>query len=170
MSIYSFKKMINDKLSKSALSYLTGKQGSKGGEIVYTNLEMAEYLSPICKQSIETKRRTFKIRNRMWNIPVNFSSKEIKHKCILCLQDETMEHIYTCEMLNTEAPKTEYRNIFSNNQKLIFEVQARFENSFTRREKLTNKIEEENEKNRKKTEIAKQVHHVTLPWDPVYAL
>ena len=31
MSVYSFKKRINEKLSKSSLSYLTGKQGSKGG-------------------------------------------------------------------------------------------------------------------------------------------
>ena len=171
MSIYSFKKMINEKLSKSALSYLTAKQGSKGGEIVYTKLEMAEYLSPICKQSIETKRRTFEIRNRMWNIPANFSSKEMKHKCLICNQDETMEHIYTCEMLNTEAPETEYRNIFSNNQKLIFEVQVRFENNFTRREKLINEIVEEKENYRKKTETENVLlHHVILPSDPLYAV
>ena len=169
MSIYSFKKLINKKLSESALSYLTGKQGSKGGEIVYTKLELADYLSPICKQPIETKRRTFEIRNRMWNIPANFSSKEIKHKCFICQEDETMEHIYTCEKLNIEAPKTEYRKIFSNNPNLIFEVQDRFENNFTRRGKLINEIEEENEK-KKETENVKPPHHVILPSDPLYAV
>ena len=172
MSIYSFKKMLNKKLSESALSYLTGKQGSKGGEIVYTKLELADYLSPICKQPIDTKRRTFEIRNRMWNIPANFSSKEIKHKCCICQEDETMEHIYTCEKLNIKAPKTEYRQIFSNNPNLIFEVQDRFENNCTRREKLINEIEEENEKNskKKKTENVKPPHHVILPSDPLYAV
>ena len=108
----------------------------------------------------------------MWNIPANFSSKEIKHKCCICQEDETMEHIYTCEKLNTKAPKTEYRQIFSNNPNLIFEVQDRFENNCTRREKLINEIEEENEKNskKKKTENVKPPHHVILPSDPLYAV
>ena len=80
-----------------------------------------------------------------------------------------MQHIYTCEKLNIEAPKTEYRKIFSNNPNLIFEVQDRYENNCTRREKLINEIEEENEK-KKETENVKPPHHVILPSDPLYAV
>ena len=56
-----------------AFEYLTSRRGSKGQEIEYTELKMAEYLLPN-HEKITTKeqRNILEIRNRMVPIPSNF--------------------------------------------------------------------------------------------------
>ena len=67
---------------KKALMYFLDKQGSKGKEIKYTSLKMAEYLSPnYDKISIAEQRYIFAIRNRMVQIEANFPSKFSKNLC-----------------------------------------------------------------------------------------
>ena len=57
---------------------------------------MAEYLVPFNNSlTIEEKCEIFAIRNRMINIPFNFSSKS-EYKCE-CGKFEDMQHIYMCE-------------------------------------------------------------------------
>ena len=46
MSISQFKNLLKKKISETALKYLLKKKGSKGKEIKYSCLEMAEYLLP----------------------------------------------------------------------------------------------------------------------------
>ena len=68
--------ILKQRISEVALSYLVEKQGTKGSETKYTYLEMAEYLLPFNNQlTIENKCEMFEIKNRMTNIPSNFSSK-----------------------------------------------------------------------------------------------
>ena len=56
---------------------LNQKRKSKGKEIEYTQLEMAEYLLPTNKRmSIEKKRDMFSVRNRMINIESNFKNRK----------------------------------------------------------------------------------------------
>ena len=68
-------KILKEKIGIKALRYLLEKQGIKGSEITYSCNEMAKYLLPFNKKmNIEQKREMFSVRNRMVNIPANFSS------------------------------------------------------------------------------------------------
>ena len=69
MSKNELKKLIKSRILKNALEYLNIKRGSKGKEIEYNTIEMAEYLMPYnWKLHIEEKRKMFEIRNRMTRI------------------------------------------------------------------------------------------------------
>lgn len=52
-----------------------GRRGSKGIEIEYSSLKMADYLLPNDDLTITEQRRIFSIRNRMINIENNFRGK-----------------------------------------------------------------------------------------------
>ena len=96
---------------------------------------MSEHLLPNNNLTIEEQRTIFAIRNRMINIPANYSSKkENTAKCI-CGVSENMEHIYNCEYLNIEVPAEEYLKIFSENTSEQKSVLERFEQNMNRREK-----------------------------------
>ena len=45
--------MVKEKVNEAALKYLINKQGKKGQEIKYPYIEMADYLLPYNKQTIE---------------------------------------------------------------------------------------------------------------------
>ena len=96
-----FPQILKEKTRNRALKYLTDKQGTKGRDMEYNRMEMAEYLLPTNNElSIESKRRLFAARNKMINIPSNFSSSKTETKCI-CEEQESMEHLYnSCKMLN----------------------------------------------------------------------
>ena len=106
-----FAKLLKQRITKLALSYLRGKQRSKGKEIVYENLEMSEFLS------IEDQRDLFAVRNRMIDIPANFpqKNKDANKETCICGHDEDMIHIYSCKQLNKyeEVNSEEYLNIYS---------------------------------------------------------
>ena len=58
------------------------KRGSKGIEINYSKIEMAEYLMPNDEQlTIEGQRYIFSMRNRMVYVPVNFPKNQSEVKC-----------------------------------------------------------------------------------------
>ena len=96
---------------------------------------MSEYLQPFNKSlTIEQKREMFAVRNRMVNIPSNFSSKkEIKCECG---KTEDMVHIYECEIFcDNKQPAIPYGQIFNGNLKEQIMVYTRFsENLKTRME------------------------------------
>ena len=106
MSKESFSKLIKSKIPEIALKYLLEKRGSKGKEIVYESLKMAEYLMPHEKRlNIEEKRKLFSVRNRMINIGNNFGKNE---NCIKCETREDMEHIFYCEYWNQQENNVLY--------------------------------------------------------------
>ena len=148
MPYLQFKTMLNLKIKKAALLYLTQKQKSKGGDIQYSELRMSEYLLPNNEDlSIENKQKTFSIRNKMVNIPANFSSRKTEYKC-WCGNNEDMKHIYLCKMLNLEEPEPglEYEQIYSNNIKKIREINKRFQQNMKKRQELKETEIEEEEK------------------------
>ena len=58
----SFMKLVKTRITEVAIKYLIDKRGSKGKEIQYERLEMAEYLMPYnTKMSIEEKQILFSI-------------------------------------------------------------------------------------------------------------
>ena len=158
MPYLQFKTMLNLKIKKAALLYLTQKQKSKGGDIQYSELRMSEYLLPNNEDlSIENKQKTFSIRNKMVNIPANFSSRKTEYKC-WCGNNEDMKHIYLCKMLNLEEPEPglEYEQIYSNNIKKIREINKRFQQNMKKRQELKEtEIEEEEKEKRKKMKYMK---------------
>ena len=128
MPLSKLKNLVRRQVKKAALKYLTGKQRSNGGDMVYTKLQMAEYLLPSRTElSIETKQKIFEVRNKMVKIPANFSSNHKKDHSCKCGMKEDMKHIYICPILNNEEQTIEYENIYSNNVPLIKEVYSRFE-------------------------------------------
>ena len=71
MSKTKFTNIFKQTTWKRAFIYLKEKQGKKGKEIKYSNIEMAEYLLPENKMSISQKQRMFAIRNKMVEIENN---------------------------------------------------------------------------------------------------
>merc|ERR1712115_773179 len=58
-----YSKILKEKVEKAALKYLLDKRGKKGSEFEF--LEMADYLAPFNKQTIEEKCEMFAIKNSM---------------------------------------------------------------------------------------------------------
>lgn len=139
MSKTKFTRLLKSRIEVNALKYLKNKRKSKGKEIEYTELEMAEYLQPTNdKLSIEEKQSLFAIRNRMFEISSNFSKSNAKTLC-LCGETENMKHIFVCEILNEEADQNElYENIYNGNIKQQLRIFWKFEENVKKREFLQN--------------------------------
>ena len=119
-----FKQILETRIKTNALQYLLKKRGSKGKEIIYRKLEMAEYLLPHNKEmSITEKQNTFAIRNKMSEISNNFG----KHEECICGIVENMNHIYSCKLLNKEEIIISYENIYNGNIFNQRKVLIRFE-------------------------------------------
>ena len=83
MTLGQFQKIVKMKVLNAALEYLQNKQGKKGGEIIYSELKMSEYLQPNdTGLSIEEKRNLFSVLNRMVNISENFLQD--RNKSLVC--------------------------------------------------------------------------------------
>ena len=110
-----FNRMSKERISENALKYLTEKQMKKGKEITYSKIEIAEYLLPDSNLSTEQKRCLFSIRNKMFDIPDNFSSSEIQTFCF-CGERETMSHIYYCKLIIEDNSEfISYQKIYNGN-------------------------------------------------------
>ena len=111
-----FNKLLKERLKENAFKYLINKQGSKGSEIIYSDLSMSEYLLPTNSElTIEEKQRLFAVKTRMTDIPSNYPKPEVKYFCH-CGLTEDMRHIYFCELINEgKQPNMEYEKIYTGN-------------------------------------------------------
>ena len=137
-------------------------RGQKGSEISYTDIEMAEYLLPDNNLTIINKRRMFLIRNRMLDIPSNFSSNKNKEFNCFCGNFKDMKHIYECQLLNIEEPTENYEKIFTGNIEEQIIVFQRFENNFEKHEQYKNNTESEKQEG--------ILDHVILDRDPLLSV
>ena len=81
--------VIKKAIQTRALEYLMSKQGSKGQEIKYTELKMAEYLLPNFQNiTIDEQRSIFALRNRIVFIPLNFPNGKKEETMCPCGQVE----------------------------------------------------------------------------------
>ena len=161
MTDFQFKNLLNKKIKENAFLYLIGKQGKKGGDIRYSEIQMTEYLQPNSKiHSNEMKRDIFALRNKMVKIPGNFASSEEKQFFCKCGESENTKHLYECKVINSEEPVIKFEEIYSNNIQSIYEVNRRFQQNMNLREEIMKEIE--NEKN--------QNPHVIVLNDPLYSL
>ena len=126
----NFLKIIRAKISERALAYLLNMRGSKGKEIKYERLEMAEYLMPYNKMSIENKQNLFSVRNRMIEIGNNFGKKE---NCIICKTNEDMSHIYSCKFWNKRENELPFEKIYNGNLNEQVKVFRKFEQNMKTR-------------------------------------
>ena len=129
-------------MKENALLNLKNKQKSKGKEIIYTNIEMADYLQPInSKLTIEQKQQMFAVRNRMCLIPDNFPKSETKSRC-LCSAIEDMSHIYNCKILNEGRNQSEtYENICHGTLNQQLQIFFKFTQNMQKRETLNKETE-----------------------------
>ena len=155
MSKEEFKTILKQRIQKVAFQHLKDKQGSKGSEIQYSDLEMPDYLRPNNKGlSIDDQRYIFEMRNRMVNLPANFGSMS---QCV-CSENEDMSHIYYCRYLNYKEEETQqkYEEIFSNNLNNQLKVLRRFQTNMNERNKQRNNSEKS--------------HHVIPSVDPLFSV
>ena len=125
-----FKILLQKSIENKAFQYLLEKQRSKGAEIKYQSLKMAEYLAPNHEKiSISDQRYIFKIRNRMIEIENNFPKKYPKNPCV-CGEKQTQEHIYSCEYVNQNKSKIEYKRIFEENVNIQKQISEKFKENF----------------------------------------
>ena len=130
-----FNIILKESILKKAFEYLMAKRGSKGQEIHYSELKMAEYLQPGYENiSLNDQRSIFSIRNRMIEIPANFPSKNMKQIC-QCGTEETMKHLYTCEYLSSDIEKDKpiFEKIFEENITEQMKVNKLFSQRLNRR-------------------------------------
>ena len=107
---------MNEAISTSALQYLLHLRKSKGKEIIYTKLEMSEYLKPNNSGlKISEKKEIFSYRNKTCNISSNFKSGQTEKKCATNYgMYENMEHIFYCYKLNGNVIQTKkYMDIYN---------------------------------------------------------
>ena len=131
LSVIKFKKILETSIKLK--SYSIDLRGSKGAEMKYSSLKMAEYVLPNEEFSITEKRQIFSIRNRMVNIENNFRGKKIGKTC-LCGNIEYMKHVYTCKLYITENEMIEYEEIYGEDVRTMRKVFDRFQNNFEQRE------------------------------------
>ena len=117
MSKNKFRNHIKKKIENEALVYLKSLIKSKGKEIVYTQIEMQEYLRPESKLKIEEKQDIFRMRTRMIDIKENMKGKHTNFQCEAChvkgiKKKETQKYVYKCTYLNTERRTIKYKEIF----------------------------------------------------------
>ena len=138
MTKYKFTRMLKCKVKISAIKYLTGKQGSKGKDITYSSIQMAEYLLPTNeKLTIDEKRRLFAVKNKMTNIPNNFQKTKSENVCF-CRKREDMKHIYECGIYNEEEVMLNYEEIYNGDINDQIEIFRKFEENYRKRELLKN--------------------------------
>ena len=82
MSKNEFTQILKENCRRNAFKYLVEKKGSKGKEIQESELSMAEYLLPTTALTICEKQQMFAVKNRMKEIPANFSKPNIDNKKI----------------------------------------------------------------------------------------
>ena len=81
MKVTNFWKILKEKIRKKTLAYFKGKTNIKGREIDNKTLHMADYLLLYCNLTIREKQEIFAMRNRMTNIPANFTIYTEMRKC-----------------------------------------------------------------------------------------
>ena len=136
----TFLKIIKSKIEVLALNYLLKKRGSKGKEIVYKRLEMANYLLPHNEKiSIEEKQRLFSFRNRMIDVGNNFGKNE---QCVICKQKEDMNHIYNYQYQNKQSNEIPFEKIYTGNLIEQMKVFKKFEENL----KIRNEYKEQDRK------------------------
>ena len=102
---------------------------------------MSQYLQPNDKLDINEQKKIFEIRNRMTNIPANYSgTKQNVTKCI-CGKLENMEHIYYCKKLNTTEIMIEYGNIYKGNVGNMKTISKRIEENMKKRDEYSHVIQ-----------------------------
>ena len=94
---------------------------------------MSDYLLPSTSGlTISEKQEMFSIKNRMVQISYNFPQNKNIDEC-LCGEKETLEHIYSCKLLNKEEHQLSFNLIFTGNigeQITIFKI---FQNNMKER-------------------------------------
>ena len=137
MPYNKFKNIIKIKIKEKAFSYLTKKIRNKGKEIDYQELSMEEYLLPENRTlSIIEKQKLFEMKNKMTNIPSNFSKSNMKYECY-CGNEENMKQIFYCKSLSDgKEQKIEYEKIYNGTVTEQREILSIFERNMKKREEL----------------------------------
>ena len=112
MSKGAFKKLVKDKVKKSALKYLEGKKGSKSQDVKHEELNQQEYLaSRNVETSVEVKQCSFQCRSILLQLKKNMKYNHDEVLCSACgLCDETQLHLMQCKVINENYNENTHEN------------------------------------------------------------
>ena len=113
MDTNRFKNLVKEKCIQTAFLYLTEKQkkGSKGRDIKYTSLEMADYLLPQANMSLTDQRELFSVRCHTNDLGAN---RGIIEYCETeCGEILNNSHIFQCCRLNTPEEKWDLEKVLN---------------------------------------------------------
>ena len=101
-----FKNIVKKQAQKAAYKYLIDKlnNGKKGKLISYTQIEMADYLTPECSLSVQDKTDMFSFRCEMNNLPNNFGKTDLCE--MSCPELMNNDHLLSCVYLNENKSRT----------------------------------------------------------------
>ena len=122
---YQFKKKINTLCQSAAFNYLLklkSKQ-SKGKEIIYSKLNIQNYLRPGNGLMVDDMRKIFLIRSQNLQVKCNFSKQFSNKKCELvqCNGEDSQIHLFNCEFIEDNSiasiasSQLKYEDIFTQN-------------------------------------------------------
>ena len=115
MSKFSFNKLLKEKVKVEAFSYLNGAKSKqeKIKDIIYTKLEMQEYLAD-GDRNINVSKLIFKARGRSLDIKLQKKWKYDDKLCTGCnLMEESGEEILKCKNLGENEDGVPYGWFFS---------------------------------------------------------
>ena len=141
LSKYSFKKIVREKISQSALKALVEEQQSlsKVKHLDFTELKLQEYLLPN-KLDLRLSKFVFMLRSRMLDVRCNFKNKYSDTLCPLCKADQdTQQHLMVCSVLEEPDVVREvplYEELLQNNTKKISQIATILKRKFERRQEL----------------------------------
>ena len=116
MKLSSIKIKLKNCIYTKAFEYLMTMRKSKGKEIRYSHLQMEDYLQP--NQYIQTKedqQLLFNLRNKM--LKSEGLLIENQTKICICGNQQNIQHLYNCKVINQNDPEYEYSLIYNGNLK-----------------------------------------------------
>ena len=141
LSKYSFKKIVREKISQSALKALVQEQKSlsKVNHFDFTELKLQEYLLPN-KLDLRLSKFVFLLRSRMLDVRCNFKNKYSDTLCPLCMADQdTQQHLMVCSVLEEPDVVQEvplYEELFQKDTKKINQIAIILKMKFDKRQEL----------------------------------
>ena len=122
--IKAFKVLIKEKVKSSALKYLQNLQQthSKSKTLIYTKLDLQEYLKADSLMTRKEKSFTFQARSRMLDLRCNFKSVHNVLKCRLCdSHEENQQGLLSCQALweQSDKSKANYSDLLSQDKNKI---------------------------------------------------
>ena len=133
MSVWLWKKFINNKVKEAALEYLNEENSrkEKTKEITFSELKMSEYLSQ--NRSTSISKIIFGVRSKTFDVKEYNPWIYEDSLCVMCRKEfETMDHFVKCVEYG-ENLEIDWKDIYGENMEHQFKIGKFIEKRFRKR-------------------------------------